>query len=103
MGDKGAVMAGNGRRVQVEGGRKDAFSSEKKQVFLDHLAGCCNVNRAAEAAGVCNTTVFRHRRIDPAFGQAFTEALDTGYEALEAAMLERAAKGGGYEPGEGAA
>lgn len=101
MGDKGMAVPGNGRRLQIQKERKDAFSAEKKQLFLDHLAGCCNVNSAAEAAGVHFATVFRHRRADPAFGQAFTEALETGYEALEAAMLERAAKGG-YRPGDGA-
>ncbi|MCW3848900.1 hypothetical protein OF829_16810 [Sphingomonas sp. LB-2] len=99
MRDKSVALAGKSRRVQVQTERKDAFSAEKKQRFLDHLAGCCNVNRAAEAAGVANTTVFRHRRSDPAFGQAFAEALETGYDALEAMMLERAAKGGRYEPG----
>lgn len=99
---KGRAVPGNGRRVQIQKERKNAFSTEKKQLFLDHLAGCCNVNSAAAAVGVANTTVFRHRRDDPAFGQAFAEALQTGYEALEAAMLERAAKGGRYEPGDGA-
>lgn len=51
MGDKGVAVPGNGRRLQIQKERKDAFSVEKKQLFLDHLAGCCNVNSAAEAAG----------------------------------------------------
>lgn len=83
MGDKGVAVPGNGRRLQIQKERKDAFSVEKKQLFLDHLAGCCNVNSAAEAAGGGGTTtVTRHRRIDPAFGQAFIEALEIGYDAL---------------------
>lgn len=101
MGGAGRAGPGNRRRVQIHKERPDAFTAAKKQTFLDHLAGCCNVSRAAEAAGVHFATVFRHRLSDPAFGQAFTEALETGYEALEAAMLERAAKGG-YRPGDGA-
>lgn len=100
MKNKSMAVPGNNRRLQVPRERPDAFTAAKKQLFLDHLAGCCNVSRAAEAAGVHFGTVFRHRRTDPAFGQAFTEALETGYEALEAAMLERAAKGG-YRPGDG--
>lgn len=99
--EDGVIQSGNRRKVQIQRERKDGFTAEKKQTFLDHLAGCCNVSRAAEAAGVHFGTVFRHRRTDPAFGQAFTEALENGYEALEAAMLERAAKGG-YRPGDGA-
>jgi hypothetical protein len=100
---KEKISGGNGRRVQVQAERKDAFTKEKKQVFLDHLAGCCNVSRSAKAAGVCVVTVHYQRRRDPEFGQAFQEALDTGYAALEAELLDRATRGGKYEAGEGAA
>lgn len=100
---KEMAVAGNNRRLQVQRERKDAFSAEKKQRFLDHLASCCNVNSSAEAAGVCESTVTRHRRTDPVFGQAFEEALQNGYTALEASLLERAARGGRYEPGPDAA
>lgn len=98
----GVTQGGNRRRVQVRAERKDGFTAEKRQVFLDHLAGCCNVTRAAAAAGVSAVTVNYHRRRDPAFEQACKEALGAGYLALEAMMMERAARGGGYEPGEGA-
>lgn len=100
--DEGVVQGGNGRRQQVRAERKDGFSAEKRQVFLDHLAGCSNVTRSAAAAGVSAVTVNYHRRRDAGFAQGCAEALAAGYLALEAMMLERAATGGGYAPGEGA-
>jgi hypothetical protein len=102
VGEKSVAQAGNGRRVQIRAARKDGFGEEKKQVFLDHLAGCCNITRSAAAAGVSTVTVNYHRRRDPAFAQACAEALETGYDGLEAMLVERAARGGRYAPGEGA-
>jgi hypothetical protein len=93
------VTAGNGRRVQVRKVREGGFTEEKRQIFLDHLAGCCNVTRSAAAAGVSVETVNYHRRRDPAFAQRCDEALGVGYDNLEAMMIERAATGGRYEPG----
>jgi len=98
MGDKGVTQGGNVRRVQIRAERKDGFTAEKRQVFLDHLAGCSNVGRAAAAAGVSSVTINYHRRRDPAFKAACLEALDAGYVALEAMMMERAA-GAGYTQG----
>lgn len=100
--EKGSkVSAGNRRRVQVRKPRPGDFTEEKKQVFLDHLAGCCNVTRSAAAAGVSVETVNNHRRSDPAFQQQCDEALAIGYDTLHSAMLEEAAGGGHYRPGPG--
>ena len=95
----GVVQGGNGRRVQVRAERKDGFTAEKRQAFLDHLAGCSNVTQAAAAVGTTPTTINYHRRRDPAFAQACAEALEAGYVALEAMLIERAAHGAGYAPG----
>lgn len=103
MDDEGTVVTpGNGRRIQVRKVREGGFSEEKKQVFLDHLAGCCNVTRAAAAAGVSVVTVNYHRRRDPVFADRCAEALAIGYDGLEAMLVERAAGGGSYLPGPGA-
>jgi len=98
-GDKGVTQGGNRRPVQIRKERKDGFTAAKKQDFLDHLAGCSNVRRSAAAVGFTPETVNYHRRRDPVFAQACADALAAGYLALEASMLERAAKGGRYEPG----
>jgi hypothetical protein len=102
MGDKGVTQGGNRRPVQIRKERKDGFTAEKRQTFLDHLAGCSNVSRAAAAVGFTSVTVNYHRRRDPVFAQACADALAAGYVHLEASMLERAARGGRYEPRPGA-
>lgn len=98
-GDEGVVQGGNDRRIQIRAERKDGFTAAKRQAFLDHLAGCCNVSRAAAAVGFTSVTINYHRRRDPVFAQACADALAAGYVTLEASMLERAATGGRYEPG----
>lgn len=96
-----SVTGGNKRKVQVRKVRKGGFTDRKKQVFLDHLAGCCNVTRAAAAAGVTTVTINYHRRRDAVFAEQVLQALDAGYGALEASLIERAALGGNYEPESG--
>jgi len=99
MGEGMMVTPGNGRRIQVRKVREGGFTDAKRQVFLDHLASCCNVTRAARAAGVSVNTINYHRRNDPVFAQQMAEALETGYFALEAMAMEEAAGGGHYVPG----
>lgn len=99
MGKDGKIAAGNRRRVQVRTERKDGFTAAKRQVFLDHLAGACNITRAAAAAGVSTVTVNYHRRNDPVFAQQCDEALECGYDMLEAATVDEAMHGGRYVPG----
>ena len=97
------AQGGNRRRIQLRKPMPRTFDAAKRQVFLDHLAGCSNMMRAAAAAGVSPSTVSDHRRRDEVFAAQIAEALEAGYEALEAAVMERAATGGGYVPGPDAA
>ena len=83
---------------------RSAFTPQKRQVFLDQLAGCANVMRSAGAAGVGVTTVYDARRRDPVFAGQWDEAIEAGYATLEALLIERAAlgkdsNGGAYRPG----
>jgi hypothetical protein len=93
------VRPGDNRRVQVRKPRANEFTEDKKQVFLDHFAGCCTITHAAAAAGVSVKTVNNHRRSDPAFAQRCGEALAVGYDNLEAELVAEAARGRRYEPG----
>ncbi|MFL6844328.1 MAG: hypothetical protein ACJ8ER_05545 [Allosphingosinicella sp.] len=93
------VTGGNRRRVQVRKAPRRSFGEAERKIFLDHLAACCNVTAAAAAAGVGVSTVYDARRRDPVFAQQWDEAIETGYATLEALLIERAAGGGGYEPG----
>ena len=94
------VTGGKGRRVQVRKAARGSFGEAERQVFLDHLAGCANVTAAAAAAGVGVSTVYDARRREPGFAKQWDEAIEAGYTTLEALLIERAAKGGGYAPGE---
>jgi hypothetical protein len=94
------IKGGNNRRIQKRKAPRGFFTQDRRQVFLDHLAACCNVTAAAAAAGVGVTTVYEARRRDPAFAQAWDEAIEAGYATLEALLIERAAKGGHYVPGD---
>ncbi len=72
------------RRWQKQQSRRVRFTRERKQAFLDHFAGSCNLAAAAEAAGVSADCVHEHLRTDPAFAEGFREALELGYTLLEA-------------------
>lgn len=86
------IKPGNGRRMQLRKTRRLRFTDSKKEVFLDHFAGTCDLAASAKAAGVCEQTVRNHRRKDPEFDAGCAAALEQGYTALEEeAVRERLA------------
>lgn len=86
------IKPGNGRRLQLRKTRRLHFTAKKKDVFLAHFAGTCDLTTAAEAAGVCAATVRNHRLKDPEFDAACAAALEQGYTHLEEeAVRERLA------------
>ena len=94
MADEMMSSPGNGRRRQMRKVREGGFTEAKRQIVLDHLAGCCNVRAAAAAAGVSAETVNYHRRRDPVFAEQCAEAIETAYEALDSA-IRSGRRGGG--------
>lgn len=94
------VTPGNGRRIQKRKVREGGFTEAKKQVVLDHLAACSNIRRAAKAAGISAETVNYHRRRVPVFKQQVIKVIEAGCDALEAMVIEHAATGGHYVPGD---
>jgi hypothetical protein len=83
------VSPGNGRRWQLRRIRRLRFVPWRKEVFLAHVAGTCDLKAAAEAAGVNPSTVHRHLARDPDFADAFRAALEQGYPLLEAEALRQ--------------
>lgn len=83
------VRPNHRRRLQLRRMRHVRFDDARKEVFLNHFAGCCDVTESAEVAGVDESTVYKHRRKDPAFAAAFDEALAQGYARLEAEALRQ--------------
>jgi hypothetical protein len=78
--DRGVVRK---RRRAVE------FTRTRRQIFLDHLAGGCNMAAAAAAAGVTDRTVRKALAEDGAFAAGFDAALAVGYRAIEADTLSQ--------------
>lgn len=83
------VLGQCGRIYQMQRARRVRFTRERKQIFLDHFSGSCNLEAAAAAAGVSTSTVREHLRTDPAFAEAFQEALALGYTLLEAEAVRQ--------------
>jgi len=57
--------------------------SNRKQKFLEHLAGSSHVANSARYAGIAISTVYNWRETDPEFYTQWMRALSIGYEFLE--------------------
>lgn len=78
----------NGRRLQKWRPRAK-FTTARKEIYLAYFAATCDSDEAARRAGVCDSTVYTHRRTDPEFAAAWAEALDQGYARLEAELARQ--------------
>jgi hypothetical protein len=90
-GPEGTLMRIGGKDgPQMIRSKGDRWTEQAETVFLDHLAASCNVLASCEAAGFCNTTVYKRRREDAAFAQRWQAALEQGYLRIEMALVRRA-------------
>jgi len=72
----------------------NAHDDQTKQTFLDNLARCGVISASAKAAGIKTiATIHRWRKDDPAFGEAFDEAMLTAADSLEVEARRRAVEG----------
>lgn len=86
------IGGSNKRRIQVraargtgkKAARRNGFTRTRKTAFLDHFAATANAAAAGRAVGVSKSTVYEHRRKDPAFRAGWNEALAEGYARVEA-------------------
>jgi len=83
------IACANRRIYQRRRRRNVRFDAAAQAVFLAHLAATCDTKASAEAAGVSESTIHYHRRTDPAFAEAYEEALRYGYLLLEAEALRQ--------------
>jgi hypothetical protein len=74
--------------VQYAPTSRTLFQGEVREVFLEWFSATANVSLSARKAGVHYRTVLRHRTEDPAFGERFAEALETGMVRVRAWALE---------------
>lgn len=79
----------NGRPLQLRRHRRLRFVGWRRELFLAHFAGTGNETEAAETAGVCTSTVYRHRVKDPEFAALHQLALEQCYVRLEAEAVRQ--------------
>jgi hypothetical protein len=79
----GGRLEDNRRLLQRRKLRHVRFTEARRKVFLAHFCWSCDAVAAAAQAGVCERTVYEHRRKDPVFARLFLEALEQGYIRLE--------------------
>lgn len=89
------IVPGTNRRLHERKRRHSFFGKARRARFLEHLAATCNVQASAAAAEVSVSAVYANRMKDPEFREQWQAALEQGYARLEAALLERAARGEG--------
>jgi hypothetical protein len=87
-GDELVVLSGVGGRLQVRRARKGTLTQAAVDCFLAQLASSANVTHAAERAGFDSSNFYAMAQKDRVFAQAWREALETGYEQLETALLQ---------------
>ncbi|MEA3014714.1 MAG: hypothetical protein QOD42_3259 [Sphingomonadales bacterium] len=81
------IASANRRIYQRRWHRNVRFTAERQAIFLAHFALTCDTTAAAAAAGVSESTITYHCRHDPAFAEAYAQALQEGYVFLEAEAL----------------
>lgn len=91
--DEGQIVPGCNRPLHVRKRRHAYFGKARREAFLEHLAATCNVMASAEATGVSVSAAYANRMNDADFREAWSAALEQGYARLEAALIERAARG----------
>lgn len=66
------------------------YTVERKRSFIQGLIDTHTVFRAATIAGISKKTAYLWAEADPAFNEAWVEALESSSDELESCMFERA-------------
>ncbi|WP_156347194.1 hypothetical protein [Sphingomonas sp. Leaf33] len=86
------IRCSNTGKRQVRAVNVDSWTPEKRAAFLDRLAAWCNVKRACADVELTPEGAYALRRRDAGFAADWRAAMLTGYDRLEAAVLEDALK-----------
>jgi hypothetical protein len=68
-------------------GASRVLTRRKRELFLEELAMTSNVQHACRVAGIDHSSTYKFRARDPEFAQRWADAIDQGYDHLEAALL----------------
>lgn len=85
--EKGVIERHPGGRVHVRRVRKDGWTAARRQVFLDRLAATCCVVEALAATGMASSSLYRLRKRDPAFAEAWDDAVAAHFDDVELALV----------------
>jgi len=84
----GTVLnGGKNRVVQARTVRKDGWTEARRAGFLLALSMTANVTVSAQGVGITRSGANALRRREPAFAALWAEALASGYDRLEEALL----------------
>lgn len=72
---------------------RTTLTEEKKDKFITFLSANPNVAAAAKKIRVSRDTLYRHKKEDEAFAQAWDSAIEEGTDALEDEAVRRALEG----------
>ena len=76
-------------RAQMRAVRKDGWTRERRQIFMQTLASTCNVSEAARMAGKNLSSAYYLKQRDPGFAREWKQALCIGHEELLTLMLRQ--------------
>jgi hypothetical protein len=71
-------------------GASRVLTRRKRELFLEELAITSNVQHACRVAGIDHSSTYKFRARDPEFAQRWADAIDQGYDHLEAELLQEA-------------
>jgi hypothetical protein len=77
----------------VPGTKATKSKSPWRKVFIEALRDSASVLYACKVAGVARSTVYRRRKDDPKFAQAWTYAIEEAIDMLELEARSRTLKG----------
>lgn len=89
----GKLVLRGGRAPKLVTGRPTTWTKALAQQFIDVLSDTCNVGLAAKAIGRSVSNVYKQRKKDATFRNAWDQAIVIAFGKLEMMMLERALHG----------
>ena len=69
------------------------WNARRRQIFIDALMVSANVNFSARKAGMSFGSAYKLKARDPAFAQAWREALEVGFSEVEMALIRQSVEG----------
>ena len=81
------IEGGKKRGLQLRRNRCTRFTPERQEIFLSWFAATGNLIESADKAGVCSSTVDKHRRKYPEFERRIEDALSHAYLKLDSELV----------------